>query len=618
MNIEHLRAILWLRWKMSSNQWRKLGMVNAVVTSAIVVIALIGSVGLFFATLVGGSLFMLHDLPEPDKMMYAWDIIVCLFLFVWLIGLVTELQRSELLSLDRMLHLPLSLSGAFVLNYATSLLSLPMMIFLPGMLGLSLACIIAYGPAMLPILFLLASFMLFVTALTYQFRGWLATLMENKRRRKSIIVAVTLVFMIVVQAPQFINIMFMNGSSRGRNEAAQQFNEDSEELREQLTDRKISSDEFKQRIELLKRERDQSRERSKAEFYNNITEYTILANKYLPIGWLPYGVRASAMGSPWPGLIGSLALCGLGALSLWRSYNTTIRFYTGVRSAPKKRKAKSSVPTTRKLSNSAELKLPLLSEQVSAVTAVSFRSMLRAPESKMALVMPVIFFCIFGGMIIVGPAREIDWNNFDWVPSYIAIAIIGVIQFGLAQLMINVFGMDRNGFRAFVLMPVPRRDILVGKNLSLAPFLVLLTVIMVIAAHVVLGIRITHILATFIQLVPTFLLFSLAGNTASILAPMAIASGSLKPVQQNFSTVLLQMFFMMFSPLCLLPAVAALSFEVGLEYLLDLRGWPIYLTLSVVEAALSIWIYRSVVTVQGKWLQAREPRMLEKLTDVPE
>ncbi len=220
MNLEHLRAILWLRWKMSANQWRKLGMVNAVITSAIVVMALVGSIGLFFATLVGGSLFMLHDLPEPDEMMYAWDIIVGLFLFVWMIGLVTELQRSELLSLDRMLHLPLSLSGAFVLNYATSLLSLPMMIFLPGMLGLSLACIIAYGPAMLPVLLLLASFMLFVTALTYQFRGWLATLMENKRRRKSIIVAVTLVFMIVVQAPQFINIMFMNRNSHGRGEAA--------------------------------------------------------------------------------------------------------------------------------------------------------------------------------------------------------------------------------------------------------------------------------------------------------------------------------------------------------------------------------------------------------------
>ena len=35
--------------------------------------------------------------------------------------------------------------------------------------------------------------------------------------------------------------------------------------------------------------------------------------------------------------------------------------------------------------------------------------------------------------------------------------------------MFNHFGFDRGGFRAFVLLPTPRRYILLGKNLALLP-----------------------------------------------------------------------------------------------------------------------------------------------------
>ena len=60
------------------------------------------------------------------------------------------------------------------------------------MLGLALALAVVQGPAAccsaLP---LLAAFLLAVTALTYQFQGWLASLMTNPRRRRTVIVVVT-------------------------------------------------------------------------------------------------------------------------------------------------------------------------------------------------------------------------------------------------------------------------------------------------------------------------------------------------------------------------------------------------------------------------------------------
>ena len=51
--------------------------------------------------------------------------------------------------------------------------------FVPAMLGLWLGLLISKGWAMLLLLPLLASFLLMVTALTYQFQGWLASLMSN-------------------------------------------------------------------------------------------------------------------------------------------------------------------------------------------------------------------------------------------------------------------------------------------------------------------------------------------------------------------------------------------------------------------------------------------------------
>ena len=53
----------------------------------------------------------------------TWDGIVLAFLFIWMIGLITELQRTEALSLDKFLHLPVSPIGAFLINYLSSLFS---------------------------------------------------------------------------------------------------------------------------------------------------------------------------------------------------------------------------------------------------------------------------------------------------------------------------------------------------------------------------------------------------------------------------------------------------------------------------------------------------------------
>jgi hypothetical protein len=125
--------------------------------------------------------------------MYVWDGIVLVFLMFWMIGLLTELQRTEVLSLQKLLHLPVSLAGTFVINYLGSLVSVSLVVFFPAMIGLCIALVAAKGPAMLLVFPLLASFLLLVTAITYQFQGWLAALMVNPRRRRTIIVGLAMI-----------------------------------------------------------------------------------------------------------------------------------------------------------------------------------------------------------------------------------------------------------------------------------------------------------------------------------------------------------------------------------------------------------------------------------------
>ena len=86
---------------------------------------------------------------------------------------------------------------------------------------------------------------------------------------------------------------------------------------------------------------------------------------------------------------------------------------------------------------------------------------------------------------------------------------------GLAGLMLilgmlgpvgNQFGYDRTGFRAFVLGPIPRRDVLIGKNLSFFP-LALVTMLAVVGlAQWSNPMRLDHLAAVLLQLIPMYLL----------------------------------------------------------------------------------------------------------------
>jgi hypothetical protein len=618
VNWRHLYAFLWLRWRIRYNQIKKAGALNAIIT-AMALISMIPGVLILFSGALAVGMFALPMLdrehPElfPMVVMFVYDGLTLGFLFAWTIGLVAELQRSEALSLDKFLHLPVSLSGVFLINYLSSLASFNLLVFVPVVLGLSVGLALGSRLAFLVLLPLLAAFFLAVTALTYQLQGWLAALMVNKRRRRAIAVFATLAIILVSQIPNLINLY--RPWKMGPIELAEKQTEELKALQKQLADQEITAEEYNKRAKEVTEEYQAKTQHSEKALLENAQKIAWTLNIVLPPGWLALGATTLAEGGVVPAILGTLGLGLIGAASLWRAYRTTLRLYTGEFSAGKRQPAVATpaAPATPALTAKSlgfvERRVPWVSEQASAIALFGLRSLIRAPEAKMLLLTPFIVIVVFGGVFF---AQHLEPPLY--LRPLIAFGAVGTVLLTMAQLVGNQFGFDRAGFRIFVLCPAPRRDILLGKNLSVAPLATIMALVMVIIIQIVYPMRIDHLVMILLQIGFMYLLFCSLFNWMSVLAPAPIAQGSLKVVKPKFTTVLIQMAFGMLLPLANVPALLPLGIEFLLDYLGVLQGVPIALGLSLIEGAVVVFIYWRMLDWQGRTLQALEQKILETVT----
>jgi hypothetical protein len=604
VNWQHLKAFIWLRWRLRFNQVQRSGTVNAV----ILVILAVGAVCLAVAMLIGlffVGLFLL-PLAPPEALLLIWDGVVLVFLFAWCLGILTELQRSEALSLTKFLHLPVSLTSVFLINYLSSLVNLILIVFAAGLFGLVLGEICARGPALLLVLPLLAAFFLMVTALTYQFQGWLAALMVNQRRRRTVIVVVTALFILLSQLPNLINIL--QPWRDQERELSRELAAAEGKLKAERQAHQITADQFRQRQAILTLRHQEKVQELEQQTWAVIQQVGTVANVVLPPGWLALGATAAEQGDVLPALLGTLGMLLIGTVSLWRSYRTTVRLYTGQFASGEKRRPTKSPPAqaTARRRRLLEARLPWVSEQASAIALSNFCSLARAPEVKLILLTPCLMVLVFGAMA---------YHNGLALPAatrpLAAYAGLMMVLLSMVQLVGNQFGFDRSGFRVFVLCPAPRGDILLGKNLACAPMMLGLSFLVLVLVQVVYPLRWDHLLAMLPQLVSMYLLFCLVANSLSILAPVAVAAGSLKMSQMKGVPLLLHMAFVCLFPMVLSPTLLPFLVEVVLDWLGWANGVPLALLLALAECAGVVILYRRLVDWQGGWLQAREQKILE-------
>jgi hypothetical protein len=556
MNRAHLAAVLWLHWRMSINRMRRGGTLNAVVQAIVAALSVTIASVTFAVGIVVGALVLTK--ASPPILMLVWDGVTVAFLFVTIGEVLAELQRSEPLSTDKFLHLPVSLSAIFLINYLSSLFTMAVTIFLPLQTGLILGLALGRRPEALLMAPVAACFFLLVTALVHQFRGWLASLMQNKRRRRNIIALITFIFVLGAQGP---NLWMWTNRSRSRVE-------------------KPNPNVDRQRV----------------------TNIATAVNTYVPFGWPAYAMRATMERRVMPVLLATFGLLSLSALSLRRSYVTTKRIYTGEFTAGKLAPLtkKERVVPTEGAARFLERSIPRLSEQASAIATASFRSLWRAPEAKMMLLSPLIFTVVFGSVVF---RRLVEPPGF--LRPLMAMGGMAFVLLGLLQLAGNQFGFDRSGFRVFVLASAPRKDILLGKNLALLPFALTMGLFPLVVVELAYPMRVDHLLAVPLQAVSMFLIFCVLCNFLSILVPLRVPAGSLKPAKPNGLAVL---FHFLFLPL-FAASLGLTAAPLAIEYILA-RNFPLELALMPVELGLVTVIYIAVLGFQGDLLQKREQDIL--------
>ncbi len=575
MNWEQFRAIVWLRWRLSRNQLVR-SQLNAIIAIILLVMMVASAVGLA----VGGvalGVFLGAKAP-PAALMLAWDGALFVFLIFWTVGLLTEIQRAESVDMAKLLHLPLTLQQVFVFNYAASHFTPMIAMLVPGMIGLCIGLAFGGGPVLVLVLPVLLSFLFLLTAWTYCLRGWLAALMVNKRRRRTIVVWLTIGFVLVFQLPN----LFFNSSF------------------------------FREKTRRSHRQSSASSPR-RAGF--ELPEIVEQAHLVVPLGWVGYSAKSLKEHNAWPALGATAASVLLGAFGLMRAYRMTLRFYQGAQDSgqaqPRPVPALTAAPAGPRKRLLVERVIPGLPEDVAALTLATFRSLMRAPELKMALIMPIVVCVLLGGMHMT----KLKKLPTESLVGFAFAGIVAFAAFSLAPTMANMFGLDRNGFRALVLLPTPRDRVLFAKNLAFLPLMAAVAVALLALVGFLLHPSVSVWLTALVQLPTAFLLFSLMCNLAAILVPYRMAPGTLqakkpKPI----------VFVAVFATMLLTPVVVApIAIPPGLQLLCARLEWLAWLPANLISAvailAAVAALYRLLLPLEGRLLQRREQTILREVTE---
>lgn len=568
MNWDQLQTIFWLRWRLTCNMWTRSKGIGAVIAAVVAVSACLLGAASFFGALAGG-IFGLGQ-ADPFVLWAIWCGLTVGFLFLWLVGLIQEIQRSEAIDLQRLMHLPVALGQIFVINYLASHLSLSIVLVAPALVGLAIGLTISRGPAMLLLAPLALTMVFMVTAWTYCLRGWLATLMSNPRRRRNVIMVVVFSFVLLGQAPNIYFNVFRQAHGHGSTRSA-----------------------------------DFGRFRS--------------VQKFVPPLWVPLGAQALAEGNVLPALLGTLGCAAIGGLGLWRAYRSTMHFYrsdsgrvVAARAQPHQTPRASATPQAQahRGSRFLELRVPVLPEQATALALATFRSLLRAPEVKMAWGSSILVPFLVGGSMLFRHQMQISAT----AKPFIATASITFSIFMLVQFLSNQFGFDRDGFRSLMLSPANRKLILLGKNLACLPVGAGFSLILLGVVALWLKPSFGLLVAVLFQLAALLMLAGLVGNLLSILVPYRIQPGSMKPTKMPGLATLLMLVCHMLLPI----AMAPVFLPAFIELLWRNADWsaavPVNLILSLALAGVATLAYWQSLGPLGRLLQRRETKILGIVT----
>jgi hypothetical protein len=253
--------------------------------------------------------------------------------------------------------------------------------------------------------------------------------------------------------------------------------------------------------------------------------------------------------------------------------------------------------------------LPLMSPALSAVVEKELRYVMRNAQVRMMTFMPLILIMIrlINGRSFerVGSGDNFGTDFFSYGEGLLATGGVLYVFLILAGLFCNQFAFEGAGMRTFILSPMRRKTILLGKNIALAVVALMFSAGLLIVNQLVFrdltpGALLFVVLSFF-----TFLpLMALMGNSLSLRFPKRMKYGKSSNVAGVVGLLLIPMIFVLALP----PLAATAAGVIAQSLLIE------YVTLAFL-AVLSVGFYLLVIDSQGESLQRRELEVLETVND---
>lgn len=462
------RALLGLKWAILRHTWTGKKAVSSLV--GLVLIAIVTSFAVGAGILLYGIASGGLGTARPRQVLLIVDGFTAFFLFFWLWGLLMELQRADVIDFRKMLFLPVSLRMVYGLNYLASLVSPGLLLFLFASTGLLLGLMRSRGPLMVLGFVPAAAFFLMLAAWAYYVRGLISMVMENKRRRRSVLALIPLFIIVLGQLPNLFSIALRHQGNPAASVAP---------------------------------------------------DWIVSANLAIPFGWLPFAVFSLVRGNVAAAMVCTGALLAVAALGLALGYCATLRHYRGenlpARAVEIAHSGVRRPPATAR---------PLLGlpEDTAAHAWALLLSYARHPRMRMLVIMPIVLAALIlfarGGKWSTGSDAARD--------AYLPVLLLSWPFINFAGIFFNLFGMDGRALRALILLPVRRDHILLAKNIALFPFVASLSFVFLIVYALYAGMH-TGVAAILFMGVPTlYLCYCSIGNFASVLFPYRISLDAVK------------------------------------------------------------------------------------------
>jgi hypothetical protein len=351
-------------------------------------------------------------------------------------------------------------------------------------------------------------------------------------------------------------------------------------------------------------------------FVGEFTSYMMRHGESLgSLRWTPPGAAAIALTDGLrAGGEGSYALA-LGVLALYTVVLILITYWIARRAAlgaGGEKRAAARARTPGEVVSQTGWKVPFLSPQISAVIEKELRYAMRNAQLRMMAVMPLILIAVRllrGSRPGEGSARASTTlssaASFAYYTEGLLVAAgILYVFLVLSSLACNLFAYEGGGMRSFILSPVDRRTILLGKNLTIA-FLAFVFCTLLLAVNQLVFRDLTLPALGYAALSFTFFAacFAVIGNWLSIRFPKRLQFGK----RMNASGV---------TGFLMIPIILALAAPVFLAALFGYLAQSLmlkYATLALFTV-LAVALYALLITGQGRSLQRSEHEILEAVS----